>query len=694
MAEEVLHQPVTALRGAGPKLAEKLQRLGLYTVQDVLFHLPLRYQDRTRIYPIGGVECGRECVVVGTVEHMEVVLRRRRMLLCRISDGTGALLLRFFHFNANQQKSLSQGTKIRCFGEIREGAGLREIIHPEYRVLRAGATVELDDALTPIYPATEGVQQPTLRKLTDQALLQLPAIKEWLPSRMISGEGFPTLPEALRLLHRPPPSLSLYALEKGENSARARLAFEEILAHQLSMLKLREEAQAVNAVPLPGDGGLRRRFLEQLPFDLTGAQQRAVVAIEADMALATPMLRLVQGDVGCGKTVVAAMACLAAIESGYQAAMMAPTEILADQHFKAFRDWFNPLGVQVVQLSGKQKVAEKREALGLIASGEASLVVGTHALFQESVVFSSLALAVIDEQHRFGVHQRMALREKGATQGASPRQPHQLIMTATPIPRTLAMTAYADLDLTVIDELPPGRTPVKTVVMSGSRRSQLVRHVADACGEGRQAYWVCTLVEESEVLQAQAAEETYKALSEALVGLQVGLVHGRMKAVEKEAVMQAFKEGGIALLVATTVIEVGVDVPAASLMVIENAERLGLSQLHQLRGRVGRGATESSCVLLYQPPLSETGRKRLGAMRDSNDGFYIAEIDLQIRGPGELLGTRQTGELNFRVAQLERDQHLLERASELAEDYYLENKEAADELIERWIGHKQLYRQA
>ncbi len=685
-----LNKPLTELRGVGPKLAEKLERLHLHTVQDVLFHLPLRYQDRTRVHPIGSTVPSSECVVVGRVEHTEVVFRRRRMLLCRISDGTGALLLRFFHFNASQQQALAVGVTVRCFGEIRDGAGIREMVHPEYRITHEGAPIELDDALTPIYPATEGVQQPTLRKLTDQALEFLPLVTEWLPEPMTRGQGFPTLAEALHTLHRPPPHLSLAALQSGENGARARLAFEEILAHQLSMHKLREEAQAVSALPLTTEGDLTCLFLQALPFRLTGAQQRAVDEVFADMSLPVPMLRLVQGDVGCGKTVVAAMACLKAIEAGHQAAVMAPTEILAGQHFKSFKAWFEPLGLTVVQVSGKQKAADKREALARLASGEAVLAVGTHALFQEAVVFDSLALAIIDEQHRFGVHQRMAFRDKG---GDGQSQPHQLIMTATPIPRTLAMTAYADLDLTIIDELPPGRTPVKTVVMSNARRAELVAHVAEACAEGRQAYWVCTLVEESELLQAKAAEETYTQLCEALPGLRVGLVHGRMKAPEKEAVMQAFKSGEMALLVATTVIEVGVDVPAASLMVIENAERLGLSQLHQLRGRVGRGAAESSCVLMYQPPLSETGRKRLGAMRDTNDGFRIAEIDLEIRGPGELLGTRQTGALEFRIADLEQDAALLERASGYAADFYAQDRQAASALIQRWIGSKQVYRQ-
>lgn len=680
--------PVTALKGVGEKLAIKLQRLQLRTVQDVLFHLPLRYQDRTKVHPIGSVLTGSECLMVGTVDHSEVVFRRRRMLLVRISDGTGSLLLRFFHFSASQQKQLRAGARVRCFGEVRDSSSMREVVHPEYRVLKDTETVEVLDTLTAVYPATEGVQQGTLRKLTDEALKHLDAVQEWLPSDFLQQFKLPTLQQALGGLHRPARNQSSPLDER--SLERKRLVIEELLAHQLVMLKLRSEARATKAVAVNVAGELEKSFLGQLPFDLTGAQNRAYGDIKQDVGQDVPMLRLVQGDVGSGKTVVAALACLNVVEAGHQAALMAPTEILAEQHFHNFRNWLEPMGIEVAWFSGKQRVKQRREMLEKLASGQAQVAVGTHALFQEEVQFKDLVLAVVDEQHRFGVHQRMALRDKGK---GGIYQPHQLIMTATPIPRTLAMTAYADLDVSIIDELPPGRKPVKTVVMADAKRPELISHVASACQQGRQCYWVCTLVEESDVLQAQAAEATAEQLSEALSGLKVGLVHGRMKPAEKEQVMASFKAAELDLLVATTVIEVGVDVPNASLMVIENAERLGLSQLHQLRGRVGRGSVESSCVLLYQPPLSETGRKRLSAMRDTNDGFRIAEIDLQLRGPGELLGTKQTGDLRFRIADFENDEELMIEMAEQAPELAHLHPEIMDPLIERWIGENQRYRE-
>jgi ATP-dependent DNA helicase RecG len=679
---------LSELRGVGPKLEDKLHRLGIHSVEDLLFHLPLRYQDRTRISPMGALRPGVEAQIEGEIDYAEVVFRRRRSLLCHISDGTGSILLRFFHFSAAQKEQLQRGRRIRCYGEPRRGPSGLEMVHPEYRVLDEHEDAPLDEALYPIYPATEGLHQKSLVRLTDQALKRLADTKDWLPEALLRDEGLPGLSEALSLVHRPGPEVPVAALLTGQHPAQQRLAFEELLAHQLSLGQLRQKARAHDAPVLKPDGPRFHDFLQSLPFELTAAQQRVIEEIAGDVVQPVPMLRLVQGDVGSGKTVVAAAACLMGIEAGHQVAVMAPTEILAGQHLEKFREWFEPLGMAVAWLSGGMKAAERRAMQERIASGDARIVVGTHALFQDDVVFDDLALVVIDEQHRFGVHQRMSLRDKGRDARIVP---HQLIMTATPIPRTLAMTAYADLDLSVIDELPPGRTPVRTVALANSRRDEVVQRVERACAEGRQAYWVCTLIEESEALQCEAAEGTAQALSEALPDIRVGLVHGRMKSVDKEAVMQAFKAGKVQLLVATTVIEVGVDVPNASLMIIENAERLGLAQLHQLRGRVGRGSRESSCVLMYQSPLSENGRRRLNALRETTDGFEIARIDLELRGPGEVLGTRQTGMMQFRIADLDRDQALVPRVQQAAHTLLAQYPEHVAPLISRWLGRAQEY---
>ncbi len=687
--ESLAERPVTELKGVGPKQAEKLAALGLNTLQDLLFHLPLRYQDRTRISPIGTLRHGDQVVIEGEVQLTEVKFGRRRSLLSRISDGTGSITLRFFHFSKAQQQGLARGARIRCFGEARRGAATLEMVHPEYRLVGDEAAA-VEESLTPIYPAGDGIQQPTLRRLTDQVLALLQRTPGLLPD-LLPPELIPDLPslhDSLLLLHRPPPDVSLEALREGQHPAQQRLVFEELLAHHLSLRKLRHQAQQHEAPPLVGDGGLRERFTAALPFELTGAQRRVVAECAADMGEATPMQRLVQGDVGSGKTAVAALAVLQAVEAGFQAAVMAPTELLAEQHYRNFSAWLEPLGLEAVWLSGRLKGKARNEALAAIASG-AALVVGTHALFQDEVAFDELGLVVVDEQHRFGVHQRLALREKGAAGG---RYPHQLIMTATPIPRTLAMTAYADLDVSVIDELPPGRTPVETVVLPEDRRAKVIERVRHACAsESRQAYWVCTLIEESESLQASAAEDTAAELAAALPELRVGLVHGRLKPEEKEAVMAAFKAGELQLLVATTVIEVGVDVPNASLMIIENAERLGLAQLHQLRGRVGRGAARSSCVLLYHGNLSGNARERLGIMRESNDGFVIARKDLELRGPGEVLGTRQTGMLQLRIADLQRDEALLAPVAEAAARLLAREPALGDALIRRWLGVKERY---
>lgn len=679
---------ITVLKGVGAQLAEKLTRLNIHSLQDMLFHLPLRYMDRTRVTPIGALQPNQDVVIEGEVRGCDVVFGRRRSLMCRVQDRTGLITLRFFHFSGAQKQKLTPGTRLRCFGEARRGSSGLEIYHPEYEFIDGTQGTDLESTLTPVYPAADGLTQQRLRGLALQALglINNYRMEDLLPPEWCSIAGSVSLVDILNYLHHPPADAPLELLADGLHPYQQRLAQEELLAHHLSMQRLRQKMQAQQAPVLAPQDNLIQRFKEQLPFPLTGAQQRVVQEIATDLAKPYPMLRLVQGDVGSGKTVVAALAALQAVGNGRQVAVMAPTEILAEQHRINFSAWLEPLGIQVGWLSGKQKVAQRREQLAAVASAEAQVVVGTHALFQDEVVFADLGLAIIDEQHRFGVHQRLALREKSAE-----HQAHQLIMTATPIPRTLAMSAYADLDCSVIDELPPGRTPVTTVAISQSRRDQVVERVRLACLEGRQAYWVCTLIEDSEALQAAAAEDMAEALQTSLPELKVGLVHGRLKPAEKEACMTAFKQGELHLLVATTVIEVGVDVPNASLMIIENPERLGLAQLHQLRGRVGRGSQESHCVLLYGEQLSQHSRERLKAMRETNDGFAIAEIDLQLRGPGEMLGTRQTGEMRFRMADLQRDQDLLEQVKPLAKRLQQELPERVDPLILRWLGQAENY---
>jgi ATP-dependent DNA helicase RecG len=678
-------RPVTALRGVGEALAERLEKLGVQTVQDLLFLLPLRYEDRTRVVPMGALSAGDRAVVEGEVQLAEVAFRGRRQLLCRISDGSGSLTLRFFHFSSAQQQTFARGTRIRCYGEIRRTSVGLEIVHPEYRRVGGDSINAVEESLTPIYPLTEGIQQGRLRQLTTLALREFASrtLQDWLPDEVARDLELPTLREALEYVHRPPPDASLELLSSGKHPAQRRLAFEELLAHQLSLRLLRQEIRRDPGWAFEPKTQLIERFLKSLPFSLTGAQQRTWHDVERDLRQPSPMLRLVQGDVGSGKTVVAALAALRAVEGGFQAAVMAPTELLAEQHARNFFGWLSPLDIQVTTLTSSQTQATRTRALTDLASGGAHVVVGTHALFQEGVEFKRLGLAIIDEQHRFGVHQRLMLREKGACDG---RYPHQLIMTATPIPRTLAMTAYADLDVSVIDELPPGRTPVQTVALTESRREEVVIRIRDACRQKKQAYWVCPLVEESDQLTAQAAEETARVLAEALSELKVGLVHGRMKPREKDAVMTGFKAGQIDLLVATTVIEVGVDVPNASLMVIENAERMGLAQLHQLRGRVGRGAVASTCVLLYRPPLTEIARERLAVMRATNDGFEISRRDLELRGPGELFGTKQTGLMQMRVADLMRDADLLPKVQATAELMLQRNEANIAPLLRRWTG--------
>lgn len=680
---------VTALKGVGSALAGTLGKLGIHSLQDLLFHLPHRYEDRTRIIPMGSLRVGDVGVVEGEVVKADLVMGRRRSLQVTLRDSSGFLVMRFFHFNAAQKNQLSEGARVRCYGEVRPGRAGYEFYHPEYQVSPPAMPVAGEATLTPVYPLTEGIQQPRVRSLCQQALVYLRRypIHDWLPAGLLADYQLPDISDAVALVHAPPADAPVHLLMEGRHPAQQRLVMEELLAHQLSLLRVRQQIQARQALPLLPAGDLAERFLEQLHFRLTGAQQNVIREIRQDLSQPLPMLRLVQGDVGSGKTVVAALAALQAIGAGVQVAMMAPTEILAEQHYNNFRQWLEPLGIRLAWLSGKVKGKARSAALADVASGGAAMVIGTHALFQDDVMFDRLGLVIVDEQHRFGVHQRLALKEKGA---AGELAPHQLIMTATPIPRTLAMSAYADLDTSVIDELPPGRKPIETVALPDSRREDIITRVRDACRAGRQAYWVCTLIEESEALQCQAAEVTALELGERLPELKVGLVHGRLKAIEKAAIMQQFKEGELDLLVATTVIEVGVDVPNASLIIIENPERLGLAQLHQLRGRVGRGEEASFCVLMYHPPLSQNGRARLQALRDSQDGFVIAEKDLEIRGPGEVLGTRQTGMMQFRLADFERDKGWIEAVREMAPPLMTDTRRV-DALIRRWLGERIRY---
>jgi ATP-dependent DNA helicase RecG len=678
---------------ASGALARKLARLGAPHPDDILFVLPLRYEDRTRVVPIGALVPGMRAVVEGEVLLAEIVFRRRRTLLVRLADGSGSLTLRFFYFSNAQREGLARGTRLRCHGEVRRGPLGLEIVHPEYRRI-VGLGEPLPQTMTPIYPATEGLTQGRLRAAVDRALrtLDTSGVAELLPESLLGRAGLPTLRVALEFVHRPPVGTQLAELAAGRHPAQRRLAFEELLAHQLSLMELRRRLRRDHAAALTDPGGLTARLLAALPFSLTGAQRRVLDEVESDLALATPMARLVQGDVGCGKTVIAAAAAARAIGSGAQVAFMAPTELLAEQHARSLAAWFDPLGVTVSLLTGSQPARTRRAALQAAASGSAQLCVGTHALFQEEVRFSNLGLAIIDEQHRFGVQQRLQLAAKGNA-ATPPREhtPHQLIMSATPIPRTLAMTLYADLDVSIVDELPPGRTPVRTVVVPEEKRAAIVARIDEACRAGRQAYWVCPLIEESEELAASAAEETAAALAEALPAHRVELLHGRMPSKQKDRIMQQFAAGTVQLLVATTVIEVGVDVANASLMVIENAERMGLAQLHQLRGRVGRGQQESSCVLLYRSPLSQMARARLAAIRDTNDGFRIARRDLELRGPGELLGRRQTGLAQLRVADLARDADLLDEVRATANQMLQAMPERVAALRIRWIGEREQY---
>ncbi|MDP3088447.1 MAG: ATP-dependent DNA helicase RecG [Methylotenera sp.] len=659
-------------------LVTNLNKLGINTVQSLLLHLPLRYIDETHITHVRDLRVGEPSQVEGEIVHAEVAYKPRKALIARLEDASGQLTLRFLHFYPSQIAMLKVGSKLRIYGEVRSGFFGYEMVHPSCKVVGEKTTVA--ETLTPVYPTVAGLTQLSLRKAIAIALSQN-VLGETLSASVYQQFQFPSFATSLKTLHNPPPDADLQSLENKTTPEWQRLAFDELLAQQLSMRKHYARRRSVDAPQFKQSQKLVSALLKSLPFALTQAQQKVAVEIQNDLIQPHPMQRLLQGDVGSGKTIVACMAALQSIESGWQVALMAPTEILAEQHFRKMVGWLTPLNIKIAWLTGSQSKKDREAAMQIITDGSAQLVIGTHALFQEAVKFKNLGLAIIDEQHRFGVQQRLALRQKGQP------EPHQLMMTATPIPRTLSMSYYADLDVSVIDELPPGRTPIVTKLVSDVRREEILQRVREACAQGNQAYWVCPLIEESEALQLATANDTYEFMQNEFPELQIGLVHGRMKSAEKQAVMAAFSKGETQLLVATTVIEVGVDVPNASLMVIEHAERMGLSQLHQLRGRVGRGAAKSTCILLYQNKLSETARARLKVIYESNDGFAIAQADLNLRGPGEFLGVRQSGVPMLKIADLNRDAELLKAAKNIAEKLLIEYPIEVENHLERWMSH-------
>ncbi len=676
---QLANKDLGSIKAFSKPLVANLAKLGLHHLQDLILHLPLRYIDETRITAIRDLRLGDSAQVQGEIVHAEVSYKPRKALIARLEDASGQLTLRFLHFYPSQINQLKVGNKLRLYGEVRHGFFGYEMVHPQVKAATENTIVH--EELTPVYPTTAGLTQGALGKAVEIAL-KVGDLSDTLPASVYTALNLPTFAQSIRALHHPSPDANLDALENRATPEWRRLAFDELLAQQLSMRKHYALRASIDAPAMAYSKSLISRLLKSLPFALTQSQQKVALEISHDLTQAHPMQRLLQGDVGSGKTIVACMAALQVIESDWQVALMAPTEILAEQHYKKFEIWLGSLNIKIAWLTGSQSKKDREAALDDIASGRAQLAIGTHALFQDAVQFAKLGLAIIDEQHRFGVQQRLALRKKGEP------EPHQLMMSATPIPRTLSMSYYADLDVSVIDELPPGRTPIVTKLVSDERRDEILQRVREACVEGSQAYWVCPLIEESEALQLQTATETFENLKTNFPDLRVGLVHGRMKPAEKQAVMQQFSCGKIQLLVATTVIEVGVDVPNASLMIIEHAERMGLSQLHQLRGRVGRGATKSTCILMYsKKQFSEAARARLKVIYESNDGFAIAQADLNIRGPGEYLGTRQSGVPMLKIADLERNVDLLEAAKNMANGLISEYPQAVEKHLERWMSH-------
>ena len=678
------------IQGIGQAHETRLNKLGIFKPLDVLFHLPKNYQDRTKPTPLKALRPGTEQLIQAEIASTSISYGKKRMLLCHLIEGEHTLLLRFFHFNKRQMAYLQQGLCIRCFGQIRQGFSSLEIVHPEYQLINKFHPPAFDTALTPIYPTTEGMSQAKLRMLVKTILEQadLHKLHDYFPPSLAKKFSLAPLIKSLQLLHFPPPKLSLHEVKEGRHPYQQRLILDELIAHRLSMRQKRDERQKIHAIPLPFNENKIKQFLKTLPFRLTASQQKVHQQIRADLEKDQAMLRLLQGDVGSGKTIIAILAILQTIAHNYQAVIMAPTEVLAEQHYHHFNDLLSPLNIKITYLSGSLKQNERRASEQAIIEGTSKVIVGTQALFQERITFDRLALVIIDEQHRFGVTQRQAMKDKGSLNN---QEPHQLIMSATPIPRTLAMTFYADLDVSTIEGLPPGRQIIQTAVVPHSRRDKVIKRVKLAAESGQQIYWVCTLIEESETLNSENAEDTAKNLKNALPELNIGLIHGRLKNDEKSAIMADFNAGKIHVLVATTVIEVGVNVPNASVMIIENPERLGLAQLHQLRGRIGRGVNKSYCILLYHDPISGIAKERLGIIRDHHDGFKIAAFDLELRGPGEVLGTRQTGDMHFKIANLSRDQYLIDKAQQIADTLFESYPEAIIPLIKRWIGQDEHY---
>ena len=681
-----LSDPIISISGLGKKTSDRLNQLGIHTLEHLLFHLPSRYQDKTSITPLSTASLDDEILIEASIDRIEVIPSRQRQLLCYLSDNQNhRVLLRFFHFTQYQKQALVRGETIQCFGEIKIGRQGLEMHHPEYRIISQDQKPLFEPTLTPVYPLCAGVSQNKMKQWVNKALevLKASVIDDYFEK--ITNNTMPSLKDSLFLLHHPNKDEDLLKIESFNHISQQRLIIEELATHQLSLLKIKEARKSKESKPISIRSSLSNKLISSLEFDLTSAQSRCINQINEDLSTSEPMLRLLQGDVGSGKTIVAVFALIQAVENNFQTAVMAPTEILARQHLQNFTNYLSPLGIQIAFLSGSQNTQERKDNLSLIENGKAKVIIGTHALFQENVYFDDLALVIIDEQHKFGVHQRLSLSKKANV------TPHQLVMTATPIPRSLTMSAYADLDTSTIDELPPGRQTIETVALSNARRDELIEKIKQISKEGRQIYWVCTLIEESEALRAESAEKTFAYLSDNLKDLKVVMIHGRLTKSEKEIIMSDFASGKTNLLVATTVIEVGVNVPNASLMIVENSERLGLAQLHQLRGRVGRGSEKSACVLLYQSPLSQTAKERLDILRQSNDGFLIAQKDLELRGPGEILGTQQTGIASMKIANIVRDAYLLKQVGFYSSKMLEAAHDSQNALMSRWIDEEKTH---